>query len=152
MKVTTATPTNKFMEEIHDENGPTGQFVDVREIRMDDDHFHPDVLDDGVRETVLWLRANGFRTFDSGDGKKDHPCAHDFPNVWIEVMPENGFAETDRLEALLKQYGIAVNAEGPPSLGLTYDPGTLPMIRLFCVDDELLKKHGAIVKTSAPSS
>lgn len=145
--------TNKFIEEIHDENGPTGQFVDVREIRMDDDHFYADVLDDGIRETVLWLRANGFKTFDSGDGKKDHPCAHSFPNVWMEATRENAFAETDRLMGLLCSHDVAVNGDvdDSPSVDMTYMPGhpNGVLIRLFYVDDALLQKHGVIAKTGS---
>lgn len=146
------TPANKYLEEIHDENGPTGQFVDVREIRMDDEHFYPDVLDDGIRETVLWLRANGFRTIDSGDGKKGHPCAHSFPNVWMVVEPAAAIAETDRLMGLLCSYNIAINgkADDCPTVDMTYTPGqTEPaLIRMFYVDDALLTKHGVIAKTA----
>ena len=142
------TPENKYLEEIYDENGPTGQFVDVREVRMDDEWFWPDVLDDGIRETVLWLRANGFKTFDSGDGKKDHPCAHSFPNVWMETTRENAFAETDRLGELLEQHGIELNPDGGASLDLTYEPRMQPVIRLFHVDDEMLRKHGVIAKAA----
>jgi hypothetical protein len=150
-----ASTANKYLEEVHDENGPTGQFIDVREIRMDDDHFFPDVLDDGIRETVLWLRANGFKTIDSGDGKKDHPCAHPFPNVWMEVAPETALFETDRLAVLLASHGIDIDDhdDDAPHVAMVYTPAQKreTVIRMFNIDDELLRKHGLIAKT-APCS
>jgi hypothetical protein len=50
---------------------------------MADHEFDPANLDPGIRETVVYLRGNGFDTCDSGDGvtKDKEDRAFDVPHV-----------------------------------------------------------------------
>jgi hypothetical protein len=106
-------------------------------------------LDPGIRKTVLWLRAYGFETTDSGDGVSkfaDAPagapaddnqppptidplsaaCAMPVPNVAITVKPDQLISEARRLRALIAECGETLRPCGPTDEGCqmqaTYDP------------------------------
>ena len=89
-------------------------------------------LDDGIRDTVVWLRMHGFDTCDSGDGASKFaagvidPCAIGTPNVAIQVDPAELAAECDRLQALLLSVGVTLVPFDPfeiaPSIQGSYDP------------------------------
>ncbi len=76
-------------------------------------------IDPGVRETVKFLRANGFDTTDSGDGDhkyhhgEDCACTIPFANVAAVVDdPSELASEADRLVSLLRQLNIIVQPSG----------------------------------------
>lgn len=94
-------------------------------------------LSPGIRDLVVWLNEQGFRTTDSGDGSNHDAgmgCAVDFPMVAILVEPASALiAESDRLGRLLGERGI--DFEPPecdccdppdeitwPTIQGTYDP------------------------------
>lgn len=70
---------------------------------MSRDDFDPAELDDGIRGMVLWLRDNGFRTTDSGDGSKHGNMggALPVPHVAMVIVPSDMISECDRLHALV---------------------------------------------------
>ncbi len=90
-------------------------------------------LDPGIAETVLWLRANGFDTIDSGDGYTkfragDAGCAIARPNVAIVAAPDQLVMECRRLRALIESTGARVEPLGPEEgtdveIQGSYDPG-----------------------------
>lgn len=97
-------------------------------------------LDDGIRDTVRWLRSLGFDTTDSGDGKKrDMECFIDQPNVFMLIGgpqaldPAHWMAETYRLLHAVSMRGIEVD---PGMVTLSWDPvqGTA-ILCLLGVDD-----------------
>lgn len=65
-------------------------------------------LDLGIRETVRFLRDNGFNTTDSGDGvsKPKGDCVIDESHVFIVCDIEELIYEADRLYDLLIDKGI----------------------------------------------
>jgi hypothetical protein len=102
-------------------------------------------LDDGIRETVKWLREQGFNTTDSGDGSKAAAmeCAFNYPNVIIALDdPDTLIFEADRLQECLEKKGVIVEPqgfEGEPYIQATYDPADGSVaIFLAYVDDEKL--------------
>lgn len=91
-------------------------------------------LNAGIRDTVIFLRANGFDTRDSGDGQTaDHKCDLPVPYVHIAVEPHRLAAETLRLMNLLKDKRVCFgnfpnpqeDTEGylkAPSIEASFDP------------------------------
>ena len=91
-------------------------------------------LDPGVRGLVRWLRANGFDTIDSGDGRSKlvdgHPMKEEalpFAHVFISAQPDQLTLEADRLRGLLGEYGVTVEAlrphgRGRPRIEASYCP------------------------------
>ncbi len=64
-------------------------------------------LNPGIRHTVQQLRAWGFATVDSGDGRTHaHACDLDAPYVYSICDPADLITETDRLRTLLIAAGI----------------------------------------------
>lgn len=102
-------------------------------------------LDPGIRQTVHFLREQGFETSDSGDGvsKFDSdgqplpfwesidliPEAH----VAIICAPENLISESQRLYTVLSHVGISFSetTEGSPLIQGTYNPCETPPIGLI---------------------
>lgn len=106
-------------------------------------------LNPGIRKTVQWLRANGFRTTDSGDGKtKEFECDRGMPYVCILVEPERMFTDTMRLNKLLEEKGLTPipmnqDCSGGPFLQVNFDPSLYgqdgaAILDLMYVDDKLL--------------
>ena len=93
-----------------------------------------DELDPGIRETVRWLRAMGFDTCDSGDGK-----SLDYAHVFIQVRPPMGLeSECKRLHFLLTQAGCCIEPVGHSKIWIegTYDPSDgSAIIALIGVND-----------------
>lgn len=115
-------------------------------------------MNPGIRRTVQWLRDNGFKTCDSGDGKThEHECDRPIAYVTIRVDPSQLSAECDRLLLLLKDHGVDLAAEYE-KMGDAYQSGTLDLetqsfptlqaqygpvdgvatLDLACVDDALM--------------
>ncbi len=105
-------------------------------------------LNPGIRKTVKWLRSEGFKTCDSGDGEThDFKCDRSYPYVMIQV---DGFGsdltdEADRLMRTCEEFGIViwpVNPDGDPYIQATYDPANseLGIIELANVKDDPPKK------------
>jgi hypothetical protein len=67
-------------------------------------------LDDGIRETVRFLRQHGFDTCDSGDGSKASwmEGALDFPHVVIATRRRDMAGTADRLLRILRAHGVDV--------------------------------------------
>lgn len=105
-----------------------------------------DELDPGIRQTVLWLRKNGYDTTDSGDGSKVATMerAMPFPNVAIRVDLDGPelVSVADDLAYALKEQGIMIepqNEDGKPYIQASYDPVDASAMILLCnVDDDLL--------------
>lgn len=113
-----------------------------------------DGLDPGIVRLVTWLRANGFNTTDSGDGKTkfaqgfiedDGVCP--FAHVAIFVEPEDLIKESRRLSSLLAdEFDIIIEPLGPDpdarpplidaSYCVSYDTA---VIVLQNVDDSMLQ-------------
>lgn len=124
-----------------------------------------DDLDVGVRGVVRLLNENGFRTYDSGDGKSkfgedgkplpewrssipDFEWVMNMPHVAMGVPADRLAAECDRLLEVLTKAGVKVDPQGPedtPSIQGTYDPGDSgpegckAWILLMHVNDALLQ-------------
>lgn len=110
-------------------------------------------LDPGIVKTVAWLRANGFKTTDSGDGRTkftqgftedDGVCP--YPHVAITVDPGNLVREADRLAQLLyDDHTIAIEPlgpgeEDPPRIEASYCAANgTALILLLHVDDSMLR-------------
>lgn len=100
----------------------------------------------GIRRTVGWLQARGFKTTDSGDGHSNEgmECALSVPNVTMVCPPGMMAGEADRLRALLAVHGVMVEPcspeePGPPQIQASYDPANgVAAIVLLNVDDKLL--------------
>lgn len=76
-------------------------------------NFNAELLDPGIRKTVVLLRSHGFDTTDSGDGKSKFALpevdtsAMSVPNVAMVVRPAADLlVEADRLQALLVGLGL----------------------------------------------
>ncbi len=100
-----------------------------------------DELDPGIRATVRWLRANGFETIDSGDGKTKQDwiaegAALDFPHVHMQTKRATLLDEADRLDRLLAAHHIDGLIEA------TYSPGSPSVISLSNVSDADLERAG----------
>lgn len=107
-------------------------------------------LDPGIRQTVQFLRNNGFETTDSGDGKskfhgEECECALPFPNVAIQTEPDQLIHDADRLRGLLEAHGISIEETGDPledprvAIQASYDPATkVGIIVVFNLDDDKL--------------
>lgn len=111
-----------------------------------------DGLDPGIVRLVTWLRANGFKTTDSGDGKAklaqgftedDGVCA--YAHVAIIMSKHDFVAEVDRLGQLLwDDHEIELMAQGPdetkePRLDASYCfASQCAMAVLMHVDDSML--------------
>lgn len=82
-------------------------------------------MNPGIRKTVAWLRDNGFRTCDSGDGvTHQFACDRDQAYVVIRVEPYEMAAEADRLMKLLDGMGVSL-LEAYEAIGDAYEAGTL---------------------------
>lgn len=82
-------------------------------------------MNPGIRKTVQWLRDNGFRTCDSGDGvTHECECDRDQAYVVIRVEPYEMAAEADRLMKLLDGMGVSL-ADAYEAVGDAYAAGTL---------------------------
>lgn len=103
-------------------------------------------LDPGIRETVRRLRAAGFETTDSGDGRSKLSAGYDadeilpYPHVVIHAAPDDLVCETRRLRDELVAAGILVAALAPDGAGASiqasYDPGNDVGVIMLCgVDD-----------------
>ncbi len=98
--------------------------------------FDPNMLDAGIRDTVVFLRKNGFNTTDSGDGSKnDMECAMPIPNVAMTCAPEEMIAEADRLARLILSSGhdlreLGNDEHGAAEIQASYDPATKSAIIL----------------------
>jgi hypothetical protein len=120
---------------------------------MDNAEFDPAQLDPGVRRLVVWLRDNGFRTTDSGDGKtkiaagysEDEDGVCPGAHVAIGVRPEDLVSEADRLVDLLRdEHGVEIEptpSEGnPPMIDASYcATSRSAMIMLLHVTDDMLR-------------
>ena len=120
-----------------------------------------DELDKGIRDTVMWLRENGFDTTDSGDGvskateQPDMTFVMEYPHVAMKVEPSRMYAEADRLWDLLTDTGIDVFAttevdgqEMPVvSVEATYFPASQSaLILLTGVNDKMLWEAKGMAK------
>lgn len=104
-----------------------------------------DEMNPGIRQTVKWLRDNGFQTTDSGDGKTgDCECDHPYPYVAMTVTnPDRLISETLRLVDLLNDQGITIEAmteeNVTPVVQASYDAGDgYAVIFMANVDDAKL--------------
>jgi hypothetical protein len=110
-------------------------------------------LDQGIRETVRWLRLQGFMTYKSGNGKTsdtEHPeKAIGVPFVFIVALPEEVFTEAHRLWNLLRVLGLTrpiIELEGMRhacrvEIGVTWTAqDDAAIITLTHLDDELLSE------------
>lgn len=94
------------------------------------DPFDPNLLDPGIRDLVLELRARGFATTDSGDGfsKSKSQRVLDVPHVAIQVKPSKIASEARRLrgvvEPLFDEPMVEANRGGGWSILASYDPFT----------------------------
>jgi hypothetical protein len=110
-------------------------------------------LDPGIRRTVRWLQAEGFRTTDSGDGvtkfQGGDPMegACDFPHVVCVVSSDLIASEADRLADLVRGRGVEVapngrREEGEAEISASYDPadGSCLLILNYVGDAELFRE------------
>jgi hypothetical protein len=88
---------------------------------MRDDAFDYEQLDPGIRRLVAWLRENGFRTTDSGDGKTkldagftEEDGVSAYPHVAISVAPSKLVREANRLADLLYSVHRVLVCPTPP--------------------------------------
>lgn len=108
-------------------------------------------LNPGIKNTVLWLRENGFETSDSGDGKTNTSMASflPYPHVFMLVEHKKMTSEAIRLYRLLIDAGLdpdetrldeELGIEVPAwSVQATFDPAVpIPIIALLHVDDAKL--------------
>lgn len=106
-------------------------------------------LNQGIRETVRFLRRNGFRTTDSGDGKTNVEAgmegAIDEPHVVSRSTVADVVEEARRLWAILTDLGLESAAFGEHGGGkfaieAHYDVGAIvSTITLWGVDDDVLR-------------
>lgn len=101
-----------------------------------------DELDPGIREVVRRLRAAGFETCDSGDGKSKPPEeGSEMPHVIMNCPRENLFSEADRLAAEVATWGLA--ADHGYSVMASYEPEIggvgFSTLQLFLVTDSDLQ-------------
>ncbi len=119
---------------------------------MRDGEFDAGELDPGIRRLVVWLRENGFKTTDSGDGKAklaagftEDDGVWTIPHVGIAVAPSKLVREADRLADLLYSvHGIEVcptppEPNGDPEIDASYCAASRrAMLVLTNVDDSKL--------------
>jgi hypothetical protein len=93
-------------------------------IAAERDHGVADVdLDPGIRRTVRWLQAEGFRTTDSGDGVTkiaagwDPEQVCDYPHVVCMVSPLHLATEANHLARLVNGLGVDVVPNGRRGTG-----------------------------------
>jgi hypothetical protein len=110
-------------------------------------------LNPGIRRTVAFLRANGFETIDSGDGRT-HEYECDQPTAYVHMLvatPDDLISETQRLYDVL---GDRIVFRDPvmdgdtvtlgPMVEAHYSPRDgIATISLWHVDDALLEGHQA---------
>lgn len=101
-------------------------------------------LDQGIRQTVLWLNENGFNTTDSGDGVSKLAAGWppeevlDFAHVFMFCNSTDLISEAQRLLKLLSSVGIESR---PNMVEASYDPANeSAMIMLQGVDDSYLPR------------
>ncbi len=114
----------------------------------------PNDLDPGIRRTVQWLQARGFRTTDSGDGiakfQREEPMegALDYPHVVCVVAASLAVNEADRLADLVRGRGVKVvpngrREKGQAEVEASYDPADcMAIIVLSGVGDAELFPDG----------
>lgn len=85
---------------------------------------------ESVRELVVRLRAEGFDTFDSGDGSSEFPYGNPFPHVFIAVEPSRLVAETERAKEWLASVGVHFGPQNEhgtaPEICGSYSPTAMP--------------------------
>lgn len=110
-------------------------------------------LNPGIRETVAFLRAHGFATIDSGDGRThEYECDQSVAYVHMRVMPPDDLiSESQRLYDLL---GDRIVFSDPvmdgdtvtlgPMIEAHYSPRDgIATISLWHVDDDTLRRQQA---------
>lgn len=128
-------------------------------------HIPYAALDPGIRETVRWLAARGFRPTDSGDGRAKFKPLRDgranprgdfalpFPHVFMTCAPDELVAEAGRLSSELAAAGAALvppEKKRPPNGAIRgrieahYEPrdGEPGVLMLCDVDDDALRAAG----------
>lgn len=108
-------------------------------------------LDPGIRRTVAWMRAHGFRTTNSGDGKTklERGCCGALGMPHVAVVLENAARlqmDCEHLAEILRERGIDPQpmalAPGQVEIHGTYDPAQpsdrAAVIVLYGVDDAAL--------------
>lgn len=113
-------------------------------------------LDPGIRETVKFLRQNGFCTTDSGDGyskvqraKEEDPGRYassvdalPYPHVFMSVPPDSMVSEAARLWKVISTR-VKRNAfvpGGDANIEVMYSPiDGEAVLSLLGVDDDLIK-------------
>lgn len=106
-------------------------------------------INPGIRGTVAWLNANGFKTCDSGDGKThDFECDRDTAYVVVQVPASLLVTESDRLYTILTRKLIRVGEIGPEPVDemvmiqSTYDPANgLAFIDVIGLSDVMLMRR-----------
>jgi crotonobetainyl-CoA:carnitine CoA-transferase CaiB-like acyl-CoA transferase len=103
-------------------------------------------LPPGMVCVVALLRALGYKTTDSGNGKGQMEGALPFPHVVAVVSPVDLVSEANRLKLILEELGIAVHPQGPewctaPAIEGAYDVGAgVATIMLTNVTDATLRE------------
>ena len=103
-------------------------------------------LDTGIRRTVALLRAHGFNTCDSGDGKsKGYEWARDHGHVSMRVHTSEMKSEADRLLAVPINAGVECDeSEGGASIQAMYSPKDgLAILEVGHIDDSMLFAHAS---------
>lgn len=107
------------------------------------DDLDPSILTPGIRRTVIWFRAHGFDTVDSGDGVTNVAMgmegARDHGHVVIRLENrEELFVVCDRIVELLTD--LAVSTEQPDGVIVQgmYVPGDTVLIDMSNITDEVM--------------
>lgn len=101
-------------------------------------------LNPGIKRTVEWLNASGFRTTDSGDGRTHYyECDRPIPYVVILVAAHQMVEEIHRLAVLLEGVGVVVEPmnedNSAPNIQGTFDAAwDEAVIDLTNVSNELI--------------
>jgi hypothetical protein len=103
----------------------------------------------GIINTVNWLRANGFETTDSGDGKTNleagMSCAWDVPMVAMEIPPYLFLDEANRLQRLIDPFKNDGRWELDPQVEVAYLPKSgVCSLLLTCFDDAILAQKDKV--------
>jgi hypothetical protein len=103
-------------------------------------------LNPGIRKTVAWLRANGFQTVDSGDGKThEYECDQEAPYVVMTARAHDLASKAGYLYFLLCHLGVPMVPIGGDGVWIqaTFDPGDgSALIQIENLDDALLDSLG----------
>ena len=102
-------------------------------------------LDPGIRETVAWLRARGYNTTDSGDGKSKanliaQGIALAIPHVFVLVPFSSAYATAHALADDLAEIGVVPGPHTPfgadLSIEIRYSPFDRTTILMLCGLDD----------------